>query len=134
MRHAVDYAPRIRRARIIILPQCFNVDGLRCQVADLELSEVAHEVLVAHPELAVLLEVDAERLLLLVRDVAPLGRPVRPRAVPLRLVAPRVPDPDQRDLARDLRGLDLGLDNLRENLLSMRLIVRGCVSRIEQII
>ena len=134
MRHAVDYAPRIRRARIIILPQCFNVDGLRRQVADLELSEVAHEVLVAHPELAVLLEVDAERLLLLVRDVAPLGRPVRPRAVPLRLVAPRVPDPDQRDLARDLRRLDLGLDNLRGNLLSMRLIVRGCVSRIQQII
>ena len=119
---------------VMILPQCFDVDGLRRQVADLELSEVAHEVLVAHPELAVLLEVDAERLLLLVRDVAPLGRPVRPRAVPLRLVAPRVPDPDQRDLARDLRRLDLGLDNLGDKMLSMRLIVRGCVSRIQQII
>ena len=103
--------------RIVTLPQSFEVDGLRRQVADLELSEVAHEVLVAHPELAVLLEVDAERLLLLVRDVAPLGRPVRPRAVPLGLVAPRVPDPDQRDLARDLRRLDLGLDNLGGNML-----------------
>ena len=98
---------------MLISPQSFRINGLWRQVADFELPEVPHEVLVAHPELPVLLEVDAERLLLLVRDVAPLGRPVRPRPVPLGLVAPRVPYPDQRDLARDPRGLDLGLNNLK---------------------
>ena len=56
----------------------------------LALVEIAAPVLVAHPELAVVVEVEADPLLLLVGHVAPLGRAVGPGAVPLCLVTPRV--------------------------------------------
>ena len=52
-------------------------------------------------------------LTFLLRYVLPLLGPVRPRALPLGVVAPRVPDPDQGEEALLATGVNLGTDNLR---------------------
>ena len=79
-----------------------SVFGVRRQVADFDVVKVLDKVVVAHPELAVVFKGQAHVRLLVVRHSAPLVRAVSPGSLPLNLVAPRVPDADERDLALEV--------------------------------
>merc|ERR1740128_1347898 len=63
-------------------------------------------------QLSIVLEVDSQIFLLIVRYIPPFCRSVGPGSVPLGLVAPWVPDPDQRNLTGYPGRLNPGLHHL----------------------